>query len=149
STNRYLFYRGSGQELSMDIPVVTLHNPFLRPRTGAPRKISDQGVRKMVRRVLKEPRTTRKALQKDMEAAVVIGQAVWLLVCAPVGISFYAVSRPMTGFLEKVKFILEFSQESLSIACGAFLAEQMCRPNVHLQTTPDTTPRLKEQSAPC
>ncbi|KAI3362654.1 hypothetical protein L3Q82_001728 [Scortum barcoo] len=33
------------------------------------RKISDQGVRKMVRRVLKEPRTTRKALQKDMEAA--------------------------------------------------------------------------------
>ncbi|KAI3363511.1 hypothetical protein L3Q82_012109, partial [Scortum barcoo] len=28
-----------------------------RPRTGAPRKISDQGVRKMVRRVLKEPRT--------------------------------------------------------------------------------------------
>ncbi|KAI3360643.1 hypothetical protein L3Q82_002508 [Scortum barcoo] len=40
-----------------------------RPRTGAPRKISDQGVRKMVRRVLKEPRTTRKALQKDMEAA--------------------------------------------------------------------------------
>ncbi|KAI3356996.1 hypothetical protein L3Q82_003631 [Scortum barcoo] len=41
----------------------------IRPRTGAPRKISDQGVRKMVRRVLKEPRTTRKALQKDMEAA--------------------------------------------------------------------------------
>ncbi|KAI3371502.1 hypothetical protein L3Q82_024087 [Scortum barcoo] len=40
-----------------------------RPRTGAPRKISDQGVRKMVRRVLKVPRTTRKALQKDMEAA--------------------------------------------------------------------------------
>ncbi|KAI3377037.1 hypothetical protein L3Q82_000256 [Scortum barcoo] len=40
-----------------------------RPRTGAPRKVSDQGVRKMVRRVLKEPRTTRKALQKDMEAA--------------------------------------------------------------------------------
>ncbi|KAI3355899.1 hypothetical protein L3Q82_004448 [Scortum barcoo] len=27
-----------------------------RPRTGAPRKISDQGVRKMVRRVLKEPK---------------------------------------------------------------------------------------------
>ncbi|KAI3368945.1 hypothetical protein L3Q82_025917 [Scortum barcoo] len=40
-----------------------------RPRTGAPRKISDQGVRKMVRRVLKEPRTTRKALQKDMEGS--------------------------------------------------------------------------------
>ena len=45
------------------------HLTIIRPRTGAPRKNSDQGLRKMVRRVLKQPRTTRKALQKDMEAA--------------------------------------------------------------------------------
>ncbi|KAI3376693.1 hypothetical protein L3Q82_017120 [Scortum barcoo] len=73
---------GTGYRLiskNLSIPVSTVgaiirkwkkhHLIINRPRTGAPRKISDQGVRKMVRRVLKEPRTTRKALQKDMEAA--------------------------------------------------------------------------------
>ncbi len=35
------------------------------PRKGAPRKISDQGVR----RLIQEPRTTRKELQRDLEAA--------------------------------------------------------------------------------
>ncbi|KAI3361967.1 hypothetical protein L3Q82_012315 [Scortum barcoo] len=73
---------GTGYRLiskNLSIPVSTVgaiirkwkkhHLIINRPRTGAPRKISDQGVRKMVRRVLKEPRTNRKALQKDMEAA--------------------------------------------------------------------------------
>ncbi|KAJ8364841.1 hypothetical protein SKAU_G00136720 [Synaphobranchus kaupii] len=46
------------------------HSTINRPRTGAPRKISDQGVRRILRRVAKEPRTTRKELQKDVEAAV-------------------------------------------------------------------------------
>ena len=45
------------------------HSTINRPRTGAPRKISDQGVRRILRRVAKEPRTTRKELQKDLEAA--------------------------------------------------------------------------------
>ncbi|KAM9789892.1 large ribosomal subunit protein mL37 [Neosynchiropus ocellatus] len=74
---------GTGYRLiskNLSIPVCTVgpiirkwkkhHLIINRPCTGAPRKISDQGVRKMVRRVLKEPRTTREALQKDMEAAV-------------------------------------------------------------------------------
>lgn len=39
------------------------------PRKGAPRKISDQGVRRLIRRVIQEPRTTRKELQRDLEAA--------------------------------------------------------------------------------
>ena len=73
---------GTGYRLisnNLSIPVSTAgaiirkwkkhHLIINRPRTGAPHKISDQGVKKMVRRVLKEPRTTRKALQKDMEAA--------------------------------------------------------------------------------
>ena len=45
------------------------HSTINRPRTGAPRKISDQGVRRILIRVAKEPRTTRKELQKDLEAA--------------------------------------------------------------------------------
>ncbi len=35
------------------------------PRKGPPRKISDQGIR----RVIQEPRTTRKELQRDLEEA--------------------------------------------------------------------------------
>ncbi|KAI3351790.1 hypothetical protein L3Q82_020622 [Scortum barcoo] len=56
-----------------------------RPRTGAPRKISDQGVRKMVRRVLKEPRTNRKALQKDMEAAAPVSSVLLVFECLSQG----------------------------------------------------------------
>uniref|UniRef100_A0A8C7YV12 Transposase n=1 Tax=Oryzias sinensis TaxID=183150 RepID=A0A8C7YV12_9TELE len=39
------------------------------PRPGAPRKISDRGVRTIIRRVLQQPRTTRGELQKDLESA--------------------------------------------------------------------------------
>lgn len=45
------------------------HSTINRPRTGAPCKISDQAVRKVVRRVAQEPRTTQTGLQKDLEAA--------------------------------------------------------------------------------
>uniref|UniRef100_A0A3B3HFA0 Transposase Tc1-like domain-containing protein n=1 Tax=Oryzias latipes TaxID=8090 RepID=A0A3B3HFA0_ORYLA len=39
------------------------------PRPGAPRKISDRGVRTIIRRVLQQPRTTRGELQKELESA--------------------------------------------------------------------------------
>lgn len=62
----------------LNIPVSTVgtihkrknhHLTINRPCTGAPHKISDQGVRKMVRRVPNEPRITLKVLQEDLEAA--------------------------------------------------------------------------------
>src|SRR4029434_3536879 len=37
------------------------------PRPGAPRKISDRGVKIIIRRVVQEPRTTCGELQKDLE----------------------------------------------------------------------------------
>ena len=40
-----------------------------RPRSGAPRKISQKALRKMVRRVKNEPFVTRKDLQKDLSEA--------------------------------------------------------------------------------
>ena len=40
-----------------------------RPRPGAPRKISDRGVKRIIRRVVQEPRTTRGELHKDLELA--------------------------------------------------------------------------------
>ncbi|XP_053540899.1 solute carrier family 6 member 16b isoform X2 [Ictalurus punctatus] len=40
------------------------HSIINRPCTGAPHKISDQGVRRIFRRVAQEPRTTQKELQK-------------------------------------------------------------------------------------
>ena len=40
-----------------------------QPRPGAPRKISDRGVKTIIRRVLQQPRTTRGELQKDLESA--------------------------------------------------------------------------------
>ncbi|XP_075048475.1 uncharacterized protein LOC142108590 isoform X2 [Mixophyes fleayi] len=45
------------------------HFTINRPRSGAPRKISDRGVKKIVRRVVQEPRTTCGELQKDLELA--------------------------------------------------------------------------------
>src|SRR4029434_3895120 len=39
------------------------------PVTGAPRKISDRGVKRIIRRVVQEPRTTCGKLQKDLEFA--------------------------------------------------------------------------------
>lgn len=39
------------------------------PRSGAPRKISDRGVKRIIRRVVQEPRTTCGELQKDLELA--------------------------------------------------------------------------------
>jgi len=38
-------------------------------RQGAPRKISDRGVKRIIRRVVQEPRTTCGGLQKDLELA--------------------------------------------------------------------------------
>jgi len=43
-----------------------------RPRTGAPRKMSDRAVRKIVRKVQQQPRTTRGELQKDLEEAGIV-----------------------------------------------------------------------------
>lgn len=40
-----------------------------RPRPDAPRKITDRGVHRIIRRVVQEPRTTRGDLQKDLEEA--------------------------------------------------------------------------------
>ena len=40
-----------------------------RTRPGAPRKISDRGVKRIIRRIVQEPRTTRRQLQKDLELA--------------------------------------------------------------------------------
>ncbi|XP_073493372.1 farnesyl pyrophosphate synthase-like isoform X1 [Phyllobates terribilis] len=40
-----------------------------RPRPGAPRKISDKGVKNIIRKVVQEPRTTYGELQKDLESA--------------------------------------------------------------------------------
>ena len=40
-----------------------------RPRPGAPRQIYDRGVKRMIRRVVQEPRTTCGELQKDLELA--------------------------------------------------------------------------------
>ncbi|XP_073408445.1 farnesyl pyrophosphate synthase-like isoform X1 [Dendrobates tinctorius] len=40
-----------------------------RPRSGAPRKISEKGVKTMIRKVIQEPRTTCGELQKDLESA--------------------------------------------------------------------------------
>uniref|UniRef100_A0A8C7YEQ2 Transposase n=1 Tax=Oryzias sinensis TaxID=183150 RepID=A0A8C7YEQ2_9TELE len=42
------------------------------PRPGAPRKISDRGVRTIIRRVLHQPRTTCGELQKDLESAGIV-----------------------------------------------------------------------------
>lgn len=39
------------------------------PRPGAPHKISDIGVKIIIRRVVQEPRTTCRELQKDLELA--------------------------------------------------------------------------------
>ena len=40
-----------------------------RPRPGTPRKISDRGVKRIIRRVVQEPRATCGELQKDLELA--------------------------------------------------------------------------------
>ncbi len=40
-----------------------------RPRPGAPRKFSDRGVKRIIRRVVQEPRITCGELQKDLELA--------------------------------------------------------------------------------
>lgn len=40
-----------------------------RPRPGAPHKISDRGVKRIIRRVVQEPRTTCGELQKHLELA--------------------------------------------------------------------------------
>ncbi|CAJ0928429.1 unnamed protein product [Ranitomeya imitator] len=45
------------------------HFTINRPRPGAPRKISDKGVKTMIRKVVQEPRTTCGELQKDLESA--------------------------------------------------------------------------------
>ncbi len=46
----------------------TEHNFTInRPRPGAPRKISDRGVKRVIRRVVQEPRITCGELQKDLE----------------------------------------------------------------------------------
>ena len=49
------------------------HNSTIdRPRSGAPRKIPDRALRKIVRKVQHDPRTTRGALQKDLEGAGIV-----------------------------------------------------------------------------
>ncbi|XP_073408433.1 uncharacterized protein [Dendrobates tinctorius] len=45
------------------------HFTINRPRSGAPRKISEKGVKTMIRKVVQEPRTTCGELQKDLESA--------------------------------------------------------------------------------
>ncbi|XP_041421489.1 uncharacterized protein LOC495453 isoform X10 [Xenopus laevis] len=63
----------------LNVPVSTIgaiirkwkehHFTLNRPRSGAPRKISDRGVKRIIGRVVQEPRITRRELQKDLELA--------------------------------------------------------------------------------
>ncbi len=66
----------------LNVPVSTVeaiirkwkeHNfTISRPRPCAPRKISDRGVKRIIRRVVQEPRIACGELQKDLELACII-----------------------------------------------------------------------------
>ncbi|XP_072279516.1 uncharacterized protein [Pyxicephalus adspersus] len=63
----------------LNVPVSTIgaiirkwkehHFTLNRPRSGAPRKISNRGVKRITKEVVHEPRMTRGELQKDLELA--------------------------------------------------------------------------------
>lgn len=60
----------------LNVPAVTHkwkahHFTINRPQSSASRKISDRGVKQIIRGVVQEPRTTCRELQKDLEVALV------------------------------------------------------------------------------